>query len=129
MSARCLTLAAALLLAACSEPERPLSLPEEIPGGWRRTGVETVAKAEAPGRLAMAGFKAGLRGRYEGPATVEVEVFELANGTEAFAIQQGWRPDGKRMIARKNQYFITAQSPHPDRTMLGDFLTALEKLL
>lgn len=129
MSARCLTLAAALLLAACSEPERPLSLPEAVPGGWRRTAVRPLAAGEAPGRLAVTGFKTGLRGTYEGPAAIEVEVFEMANGTEAFSAQQSWRPDGKRMIARKNQYFIAAQSAHPDRTMLGDFLTALEKLL
>lgn len=124
-----LVLAVCLLMTACSAPEQPLALPEVMPGGWKRTSVQPLVPAQAPGRVSVMGFKAGLAGRYEGPAVVDVEVIEMNNSTDAFSAQQSWRPDGQRMIARKNQYFITARSASPDRTMLGDFLMALEKLL
>ena len=70
-----------------------------------------------------------MRGSYDGPTTVEVEVYQFGSSTAAFEARQSWRPDGQRIVHQRNELFITAHSPQPDRSALESFVIALEKAL
>lgn len=118
-----------LSLAACGSAPKQLALPDAVAGGWKRTGISEINKADAPGRIATLDLKRALRGQYDGPTTVEVEVYQFNSSTDAFEARQTWRPDGKRMVHQRNDLFLTAHSPQPDRSALESFLNALEKNL
>lgn len=123
------SLALLLGLAACGSAPKELALPDAVAGGWKRTSVSVIAKADAPGRIAMLDLKRALRGQYDGPTAIEVEVYQFESSTAAFEARQSWRPDGKRMVHQRNDLFLTAHSPQPDRSALESFLNALEKAL
>ena len=114
-------------LAACGSAPKELALPDAVAGGWKRTAVNQIRKADAPGRIAELDLNSALHGVYDGPTTVEVEVYRFHSSTAAFEARQSWRPDGKRMVHQRNDLFITAHSPQPDRSALENFMTALEK--
>jgi hypothetical protein len=118
-----------LSLAGCASAPKELALPEAVAGGWKRTSVSEIAKSELPNRIASLKLTRALRGNYDGPTTVEVDVYQFASSAAAFEARQSWLSDGKRMVHQRNDLFLTAHSPQPDRSALESFLTALEKSL
>ena len=129
MSRLFFSLALLFVLAACGTAPKDVALPAAVPGGWTRTAMKEIRKADAPGRIAELDLKKAWHGVYDGPTAVEVEVYQFHSSTAAFEARQSWRPDGKRMVHQRNELFITAHSPQPDRSALENFMTALGKAL
>ena len=119
----------ALALAGCSSSPRTVALPPAVDGGWKLRSSTPIAPEEAPGRIPMLKPVQLLHGAYDGPTTIEVDVYQFKNATAAFEALQSWRPDGQRLIRQHHEIFITARSPQPDRSALDTFLNNLEKAL
>jgi hypothetical protein len=118
-----------VLLAACTSEPRVVALPSAVDGGWRLKSSAVMAAAEAPGKIPSLEPQQMLRGSYDGPTAIEVEVYRFKNTTGAFEALQSWRPDGQRIVRHKNDLFMTARSPQPDRSAVDTFLNGLEKVL
>jgi hypothetical protein len=97
-------------LLACSGPSR--SLEESIPSTvkeWKRTAVSPLNESEAPPIVRQLGLKRAISATYQGPATVNVRVYEMKVPTSAFELIQKWRQqDGPAVYT--GPYFLVADS-------------------
>lgn len=118
-----------VVLAACSSEPRVVALPAAVEGGWKLQSAQALPVGEAPGKIPLLKPEQMLRGSYDGPTAIEVEVYRFKNATGAFEALQSWRPDGQRIVRHKNDLFMTARSPQPDRSAVDTFLNGLEKVL
>jgi len=118
-----------LWLTACSSPPTDLVLPDKVSGGWARQSLRKLEPAEAPGSLPKLGVAQAFAARYDGPTTVDVQVFRMQSTAAAFEARQQWRADGQRIGYHHGDLFIVASSPQPGRAALEEFLKALEKTL
>jgi hypothetical protein len=116
-----------LALAACSPEPRVVALPAAVDGGWKLKASGNVPDGEAPGKIPQLKPVQSLRGTYDGPTAIEAAVYRFKNNTGAFEALQSWRPDGQTIVRQKNDLFLTARSPQPDRSAVDTFLNGLEK--
>jgi len=100
-----------------------------VEGGWKLKQSGALAEGEAPGKIPLLKPVLMLRGTYDGPTEIAVEVYQFRNATGAFEALQSWRPDGQRLVRHRNDVFMTARSPQPDRSAIDTFLNNLEKVL
>jgi hypothetical protein len=119
----------AALLAGCAAAPPAFAPPAAIEGGWTLKESAALAREAMDAHYRQFGAKAAHRLRYEGPAAVEVMVYEASSNVGAFELMQNWRPREKHTAAYKGRYFYEATSARGEQTVLNEFLKAFEKKL
>jgi hypothetical protein len=113
------------MLWSCSEPARPVvdSLPQELPGAWKRGSVSPVSSV--PAQAAELGVEDTAQTTYTGPnASVQISAFRMRTDTNALELMQRWRHD-EGAAAYKGSLFLVARSE--DRNAALTVLRALQQ--
>ncbi|MCU0246769.1 MAG: hypothetical protein MUC42_09345 [Bryobacter sp.] len=116
-------------LAGCAATPPAFAPPASLDGGWTLKEAVTLAAEAIDAHYKQFGAKAAHRLRYEGPATVEVTVYEASSNTGAFELMQNWRPREKHSAAYKGRFFYEVSSTRGEQAVLNEFLKSFEKKL
>ena len=130
MTRRQLILAAALPVSCRRTPQSAeFSFPGAIGAGWKFALTEPVPDESVPDQVRQLGLRSTRPGRYEGPATLTVTVYEMTSSGGAFELVQRWRPGEGRLATRVNSLFIVPESEGMDHAALTRVAESLEAAL
>ncbi|MDQ6664771.1 MAG: hypothetical protein M3Z23_10295, partial [Acidobacteriota bacterium] len=95
-----------LFLDSCAKPaaEAP-PLPDTISGGWHRASLQEAPLDSAPDMVRRAGLRKWWKARYDGPATVHLQIYELGSGPAGVDLVQKWRPAANTITFYTDRYF------------------------
>lgn len=116
----------ALILASCSQENKPFAVPLGTEGGWKLASNAPLA-ATPPEFMRPIGLKQAVEARYSGPIDVVANIYEFKAESSAFEAMQKWRAvKGEDQFYKRN-LFVVLRSEHPNKEMLMDFSRALQK--
>ncbi|HZT34015.1 MAG TPA: hypothetical protein VFA33_29255 [Bryobacteraceae bacterium] len=124
-------LLAAASLAACRRrpPSADALLPAVLAGKWRRRDLRDLPAESAPAEAARGTVRRIYEAFYEGPTSVQVDLFELVSATAGLDLAQRWRPAAAAVFFYKDNYFAVVKWQSFDRGNLTAFVRALEQHL
>jgi hypothetical protein len=130
MTRRQLILAATFTVSCRRTPQSAeFIFPGAIGAGWKLASTEPVPDESVPDQVRQLGLRSALRGRYEGPATLTITVYEMTSSGGAFELVQRWRPGEGRLATYVNSLFIVLESEEMDHTALTAAVESLEAAL
>ena len=121
----------ALAAPACrrTPPAAEALLPAGMPGGWRRREVHEMPAESMPLDSARSSVRRVFQANYEGPASIQVDLFDLASSAAGLDLAQRWRPTPDTVFFYKENYFAVVKWQSFDRQHLTAFVRGLEQHL
>ena len=105
------------------------SFPDAVAGDWKLVASEPVAAGAAPEEVRRLGLRSAWRGRYEGPGSLAITVYEMTTWGGAFELAQRWRPAEGRLAFYVGALFIVLESKGMDHAALSEVVESLEAAL
>ena len=124
---RRLSLAVALLLAACTPITQPPVFPPTVAGAWQLKGSQSFPAATAPELIRKIGTRGWWSATYEGPGSATVELYELTSSAGGLQMVQEWRPVADTVVWYTSRYFVAAKWRSSDRSAVSAFVRAIQK--
>ncbi|MGI8990001.1 MAG: hypothetical protein ACR2I2_10500 [Bryobacteraceae bacterium] len=119
-----------LFLGSCTKTEAEFpALPETIAGGWHLASLQEAPLHSAPDPVRRTGLRKWWKARYDGPATVHLQIYELRTGPAALDLVQKWRPAANTVTFYTDRYFTVVDWDRTDRDALRSLIGRIEKAL
>lgn len=96
---------------------------------WQRQQLREPPLESLPPELPRTGVRRIVEAIYAGPATIQVDLFELNSSAAALDLAQKWRPNPNTVFFYKGTYFVLVKWQSFDRQHLTAFVRALEQHL
>jgi hypothetical protein len=120
-------LAAAVVSWSCGKREgEAITLPAELPGGFRKRQGASVPEAAWPDMVRRLRCEAAYRGEYEGGTGLAVTVYRMTASSSAFELAQKWRPAAGVLFFHAGALFVTLETPGASHAALNEVAKALE---
>jgi hypothetical protein len=104
-------------------------LPPELAGSWKRRDIHELPPESVPPQTARGSLQRAFEADYEGPAGVQVDLFELASPASALDLAQRWRPAADTVFFYQGPYFSIVRWQTFDRQNVAAFVRAFEQHL
>jgi hypothetical protein len=120
-----------LTLAGCRRTAQEWAdlLPASVGDAWSRRQVNEVPAGAAPEEIRKMGLRRAAAAVYEGPARIDVTIYEMGSPASAFELIQKWRSAEGRMAFYRDRYFGVVSAPQAGRGTLAAFTQSLERSL
>jgi hypothetical protein len=115
-----------IALASCARATKSFEdvLPRQIPGGWERNDLRSLA--EIPEIVSRFGADSAVQTTYKGQGSVQLRAFRLRSETTPFELMQKW-PLTDGIPAYKGAFFFVAVSQGADPQAVAALLRELQK--
>lgn len=96
---------------------------------WQRQQLREPPLESLPPEMPRASVRRIVEAIYSGPATVQVDLFDLVSSAAALDLAQKWRSAPNSVFFYKGNYFVLVKWQSFDRQQLTAFVRALERHL
>jgi hypothetical protein len=120
----------ALAAAGCGSPPKPLAeaFPREFEG-WRRASLAPLPVERIASDIRRLGAREGARATYEGPARLDLTLYDMTNQKSAYAALRLQKETARSVPFYHGRFFGLAESATADHAALASFSRAFEKRL